>query len=516
MERARHLLQSSLIVMVLVGLGKVTGLIRARIVSNAFGTTGPLDAFAAANQLPEVFFVLVAGGSLAAAFIPVYTKYLTDDTAVTAAKLANTVLTTVLALLGIIAIVGAIFAPWLTANLLVPNYSPEQQQLTAELMRILLVQTALYGVSGVMSSILNSHQHFALPALADLTIDIGYFVGIFLFAPWGIHGLVWGTVVGAALQIGVQIPGLIRYGYRYRPMLAFQLAGFREILRLMGPRVVILGVIQIADVIILNLASDLPTGSAAAYFTYGYALMQLPETIFGTAIAQVVFPTLAEYYNVGDVARMKETAVRALGIIWTLTIPAAVAIVLLGRQAIALLLQGGAFTAESTDLVYSVLLVLSVRIVSEATLEIVARLFYAQHNTRTPMFTYLIWLVVHISSAFLLVDAYGIVGLAFASTIAFTVLSTLLYLLNRRALGNLGEGKLLRTGLRAVVASGGMALVIWLINNLVTTPLFFLPTAVLAGGGSYLMLNLLLGGQEIPDLLRLVRRNTAVTPNDPD
>ncbi|GAB4272502.1 MAG: murein biosynthesis integral membrane protein MurJ [Candidatus Promineifilaceae bacterium] len=501
------MLKSSVIVMVLIGLGKITGLIRAIIVSNAFGTNDALDAFAAANQLPEVFFVLVSGGSLAAAFIPVYTRYLTSEKAKESAELANTVLTAVLLLMSVITFLGAVFAPWLTVNVLVTDYAPEKQQLTAELMRILLVQTTLYGISGVLSSILNAHQHFALPALADLTIDIGYFVGIYAFAPWGIHGLVWGTVVGALLQILVQVPGLIRYGFRYRPQLALHLTGFREILRLMGPRVVILGLIQLADVVVLDLTSNMQTGTTAAYFTYGYALMQLPETIFGTAIAQVVFPTLSEYFNAGKIAQMKDTAVRTLGIIWTLTIPSAVAVVLLGRQAIALLLEGGAFTAESTNLVYSVLAIFSVRIVSEATLEIVTRLFYAQHNTRTPMFAYLVWFVVHVAAAFLFVEQLGVIGIALASTVAFTVLSALLYWLNHRALHGLDNRLLAATFGRAVVSAGAMALVMIYVDNAVTSPLLFLALAGTSGTAVYIISSLLLGGQEIPDLIKLIRYN---------
>ncbi|MCA9978077.1 MAG: oligosaccharide flippase family protein, partial [Anaerolineales bacterium] len=308
MQRARHLLQSSVLVIVFLGIGKLTGLIRARMVSITFGTGQAFDAFTAANQLPEVFFTLIAGGSLAAAFIPVYAAYLARNEAAKSARLANTILTLVIVLLSIVSALGALAAPWLARVVLVPDFAPEQQQLTAEIMRIILVQTTLFGISGVLSSILNAHQHFALPALAPIALDIGYFIGVTLFRPWGIHGLAWGTVVGGVLHIAIQVPALLRYRYRYRPSFSFQMEGVREIIRLMGPRVVTLGVIQVADLFIIRLASGLQAGSTSGYF-YGYALMQLPETLFGTAIALVVFPTLAELYNAGDVAGMKRTAV---------------------------------------------------------------------------------------------------------------------------------------------------------------------------------------------------------------
>ncbi len=508
MTRSRHLLKSSVLVILFFGLGKLTGLIRVRLVGNVFGTGREFDAFTAANQLPEVFFILIAGGSLAAAFIPVYSAYLAREKTESSGKLANTILTLVIMILGAVSALGAIFAPWLTRVLLVPDFDPELQRLTADIMRVILVQTTIFGISGVLSSILNAHQHFALPALAPLALDIGYGIGLYLFVPsLGIVGLAWGTVVGSILHVAIQLPALIQHRYIYRPVVDVQLAGVVEIIRLMGPRIVTLGAIQVADLFIIRLASGLPPGSTSGYF-YGFALMQLPETLFGTAIALVVFPTLSERFNAGDIDGMKQTAVNALSIIWTLTIPAAALLVLLGQPAVAFLLQGGEFDEASTRLVFSVLTVFSVRVVSEATLEMVARLFYAQHNTRTPMWAYLGWLVVNVVSAYLLVDQLGIVGLALASTIAFTLLSAVLFFLNRRHLGGLNERELAINAGRAIAATIVMSLVVWLISRFDLGPFLFLAIGGTVGAAVYLVFNLITGGREIPALLRLVRRQT--------
>lgn len=512
MKRARHLLKSSILVILFFGLGKVTGLIRIRLVAGVFGTSPAFDAFTAANQLPEVFFVLIAGGSLAAAFIPVYSAYLSNEGERKGAQLAHTIMTLVILVLGGISALGAILAPWLTRFLLVPDFTPELQQLTADIMRVILIQTTLFGMSGVLSSMLNAHQHFALPALAPLSLDIGYVLGLYLFVPsMGILGLAWGTVLGGLLHILIQVPALIKYRLSYRPALRVQMAGVREIVRLMGPRIVTLGAIQIADLFIIRIASGLPSGSTSGYF-YGYALMQFPETLFGTAVALVVFPTLAEQFNENDIAGMKRTAVTALGIIWTLTIPAAAALVLLGQPAIVTFLQGAAFDANSTRIVYTVLLAFSIRVVSEATVEIVARLFYAQHDTRTPMFVYIGWLLVNVGAAYLLVRGFdlGVIGLAAASTIAFTVLAVVLFWLNRRRLGTLFEQELLQTAGRALLATAGMSGVIVVLARVIDNQLLFLATAAAVGGLVYVLLNLLLGGKEIPTALRLVRRQTAV------
>jgi putative peptidoglycan lipid II flippase len=299
------------------------------------------------------------------------------------------------------------------------------------------------------------------------------------------------------------------------------------VIRLMGPRIVTLGTIQFADLFIIRLTSGLPPGSTSGYF-YAYYLQQLPETLFGTAIGIVIFPTLAELYNAGDIERLKQTAMNALKIVWTLTIPAGALLVLLGRPAIALVLERGQFDAASTQLVYGVLVFFSVRVVAEATLEIVARLFYAQHNTLTPMYAAIVWLVVTVSLLYFFVDDLGVGGLALATTVGFTVQSTLLFFLNRRALGSLGERSLLRSLGRALAATATLTATIIAIRELLDGrwldlgarlseltgffdaatmhSLLFVSLAGILGVLVYVLVTALLGGREIAAALRIIRQ----------
>lgn len=507
MNRARHLLQSTIIVILLFGLNKVTGFARLLLVGNVFGTGDEADAFAAANQLPELLFVLIAGGALAAAFIPVYVGYLQDGRkAQDAARLANSMLTLVFLVLGGISLLAAIFAPVIVSELLVPDFSAEKQALTADLMRIILLNTTLFGISGVISSILNAHQHFALPALAPIALDIGYFIGFFLLVPTlGVYGVAWGTVIGALFHIGIQTPALFKYRIRLGLALALRLAGVREVIWLMGPRVIMLGAIQAADLIIIRLASQAPAGAVSGYF-YAYTLMQLPETLFGTAIAIVVFPTLSELYNAGQLDALKRLALRALRIIWLLTIPSAVGLVLLGRPAVTFVLERGAFDAASTAIVAGILAYFSVRVVSEASIEVLARMFYARHNTWIPMFAYLGWFVVNAGLSYLLYEPLGVGGLALASTVAFTVLAIVLFILNRVTIGSLDERTLAVSFGRNVIAATGMGAAILAIDRIGLGTLPFLAVAGVAAVLVYFGLNRLLGGRELGDLIALVRR----------
>jgi putative peptidoglycan lipid II flippase len=227
--------------------------------------------------------------------------------------------------------------------------------------------------------------------------------------------------------------------------------------------------------------------------------------LFGTAIALVLFPTMAERFNAGDILGLKRIATNGLRIIWMLTVPSAAALILLGRQLISLLLERGEFTADSTDLVYGILVFFSLRVVSEATLEIAARLFFAQHNTRTPMFVAMGWMVVNITLAYLLVGPLGVGGLALATSIAFTLQTAVLLYLNHRKLNGLDWKGLGISFGRTAVATLGMSLVILGLGQLIDNTLLFLLAAGLFGLLSYGLLQILLGGREIPDLIALVR-----------
>ena len=392
MSRTRRLLTSSLIVIALSALNKIMGFVRIFVVSGRFGTSDEFDAFTAANQLPELFYVIVSGGALAAALIPVYVDYLKSEDPEKARQsgdLLSTVVTLMMVVLGLICGIAAIFAPQVT-NAFVPDFDPAKQALTADLMRIILLNTAIIGLSGAIAGALHAHQHFVLPALSPTMFDVGYFLGFFLLVPtMGIFGLAWGTVIGSSLHLLVQLPALYQHRIKIFPRLATSIAGVGEIGRLMVPRLFTVGAIQASDLFLLRFSSGLPEGAVSGYF-YAYTLLQLPETLFGTTIALVVFPTLAEYFNQNRLSDLKTTASNALRIIWLLTIPSAIGLILLGRPAIAFVLERGAFDADSTTLVYRALVFLAFRVVAEATLEIVARLFYAQHNTLTPMYCYIV------------------------------------------------------------------------------------------------------------------------------
>jgi putative peptidoglycan lipid II flippase len=499
MSRSRHLIRSSLLVFALYVLEKITGLGKLFLMTRLFGTGAAADAFTAANQLPELFLYALTGGAIAAAFIPVYSAYLTKQKPAGAEALGNTVFTLTVLVVGAICGLAALAAPWISRVLLVPEFSPEQQALTAELMRIALLSSVIVGVSSVFSSLLQARQHFLAPALALSLIDLGQIFGLYVLAPrWGIHGVAWGSVIGSVLLLLTQLPALWHKGIRLRPALALKLTGSREMAHLIWPRMITLGVVQAVDLVFLRLASPLAPGSITAFFYAMLVMVAMPKSLLTGTITAVFFPTLAEEYNAGRPGAMQSTLFAGLRAAWLLVIPAAVGLLALGRPAVAFLFQRGAFNERSTGLVFGLMAIFAVRLVMDSTQDVLSMGFYARHNTRIVMWANLGGAGLNVALSFLLVKPFGIAGLAWATTLASAGLALALYWLNRQMDSSPGEERglalaLLRTGL----ACGGMAALIAGVGRL---GLGIIPYLIVSIGGGCLVyagLHTLLGGREI-------------------
>jgi putative peptidoglycan lipid II flippase len=497
MHQTHHLLRSTVIVLLLLGLNKVTGFVKLLLMTAHYGAGPEADAFTAANQLPELFEIMLIGGALGATLIPVYSRYLTQGDRLQATTLANTVLTLAVLIMGGIGLLAAACAQPLTRHLLVPHFPPAQQVLTAQLMQILLIAMTVFSISSIFSSLLNAHQHFFTPALSAVGIDLGQILGLYWLTPhWGIYGVAWGSVIGALLAWGVQIVPFVRRRIVSRPQLDWYSAGLHELVRLMGPRVVTLGVVQAVDLVLIRLASPLAPGSIAAYYYALLIMVAMPRTLFATAITTVVFPTLANQYNAGDEAGLRHTVRQALQAAWALVTPGAVGLLALGPPAVAFLLQRGAFDADDTRLVYTLFVIFAVRLVAETTQDILHMPFYARHNTRIPMWVGLGWMVINVGLSYALVGSWGIHGLALASTLAVVAAALALYLLNER-LDAAHEPTTLGWSLgRILLACAGMGLVVLAIRQLGLATLPYLVAAIGSGGVVYLALFYLLGGRK--------------------
>ena len=508
--------RSTLIVMGGLATSIVVGLIRQRIVAGKFGTSAALDAYTAANGIPELLFTMLAGGALAFAFIPVYTEHLSKDDTRASNRLASQVINTIFLLTGIAAVALSLLAPILVSAPwgIGPNFPTEVQHLTAQLMRVLLLSTVVFVISSILTGTLHAHQHFLLPAIAPTMYSGGIIFGALVLEPaLGIFGLAWGAVLGALLHLLIQIPGLIHYHIRWRPTFGWSNPALRRVAVLMAPRVIDLLMARASiDWINSNLGSGLGEGRVSS-LRYAFQLMNTPWTLIGTAIGIAIFPTMAALAAEKDVNAQRKALSGALRAILTLALPAAVGLIVLGRPVIGILFEGGEFTAESTELVYFALQFYALALISQSVLEVVVRAFAAQQDTITPLLVSFFTTGLNVGLAIWLARPlveggleHG--GLALANGVAVGVESliglTILHLRwrgvdARRILMDAGKA-----GLSAVV----MGVAILIFDTLLDPGRFtLLVVGGALGGVIYFGLALLLGIEEIRTLpLTMLRR----------
>ncbi len=478
----------------LSGLNKITGFFKLYLSTSAFGTSADADAMAAAWQLPDVFFVMVSGGAMATALIPVFSAAIVSHDSDYQQKLANTVLTTIAMILGTLCIVAAIFAPWLARVVLVPDFPPEQQLLTANLMRIALFGIFMFGISSILVSILHSHQHFLAPSLGAVLFDSGFVIGLYFGAErYGVHAMVWGGVLGIFMHLCAQIYMIRRYKLSFWPALDFSMPEVREILRLLWPRLVILVSLEIVDITVVRLASGLPEGSTSAWF-FTVLLVNMPVDLFGISLVVTFFPTLSQEFNSADFKRLHDSLVAGLRYLWLLLIPSFVGLVALGPAGIAVIMERGEFTAESTALVYSLIVIAASGAISLATFDVMALLYYARHDTFRPMLIQVVAIAIGVSLNFILVGPLGIYGLAVGRLTYTIVLVFAAWLVYRQFYDRFDEALLFKEFCRCLVAAGAMAIAIRLVAQLPLERLMFVIVAIPTGALVYGIVHLLSGG----------------------
>ena len=424
MNKLSFLARTSLLIAFFFFIDKILAFVRVGIISRQFADSlEMLDTFNAANNLPDVLFALISGGALALAFIPLMSDYLTTRGRAAAWDLFSRVANLAFIVTGSAAILVALFAePIVNAELgIAPGFGPEQRTLLAELMRLNLIGLVIFSISGLVMASLQANQHFLLPALAPTMYNVGQIFGaVFLVPRFGIHGLVYGVIVGAALHLLVQIPGLLRYQFRWTPALDLRHTGLLDALKLLAPRLLTMLGIQLIVIARDNLASRLDQVGAVTSLAYGWMIMQVPETLIGTAIATAMLPTLSEFAAHADWKEFHLAIEKALRILIALTIPVA-AVMIAGINPLVRAAFG--FDAATSTLVTWTTRAYLLTLTGYCIQEIAARAFYARKEPLFPLYA--------VGLRLLLFIGIGIVGITFfrqigAPVIAFAEIALLI------------------------------------------------------------------------------------------
>lgn len=500
-------------------ISRLLGLLRERLLASTFGAGNVLDVYYAAFKIPDFIFNIIVLGALSSAFIPVFLEYwYKDQKSDLSAKESFDIANSLLNIILLILLVSGVFI-FLFADKLVPlvalGFNQEKKEITAELVRIMYLGVLFFGVSNIVSGILHSFRKFVAFSLAPIMYNLGIIFGIIVLVPYyGVKGLAYGVVGGAFLHLLVQIPAVIKTGYRYRIFINFALKGVRKIGRLMVPRALGLGVTQINQVVITTIASTLAVGSVAV-FNLANNLQYFPISVFGVSLALSSFPVFSQAFSENNknkfVTHFSQTFRRILFLI----IPTSILILLLRAQIVRLVLGAGNFDWEDTILTAQTLGFFSLSLFAQSLIPILARSFYAFQDTKTPVVISIISMILNVIGSLIFVQFMGVLGLALAFSLASFVNMILLLIVLRVRIGALDDQRIINATLKIIFLSLLMGLVVqglkYLIAPQVDMQTFvgvFLQTAgsILGGVLLYLLLAGLFQFEEVKSMVHILKK----------
>jgi len=511
------------IITLAVMCSRILGLAREMIFFGLFGGAGAMDAFIAAFRIPNLLRDLFAEGALSTAFVTTFSKTVARGGDAAAWRLANKVATLTAVALGLICIAGMVFSGALV-GLLAPGFPPEKAAFTVQLTRIMFPFILLVSLAALVMGMLNAKNVFGMPAMASSFFNIGSIIGGLIlgywidphFGPRALIGVAFGTVLGGALQLLVQVPSLARLHYRYRPDFEWRDAGVKAILLLMGPSVIAASTTQINVLINSMFASGLGDGPIG-WLAAAFRLMQLPLGLFGVALGTVTLPLLSRLVVANHMDAFRSELARAMRLALLLAIPSTVGLMMLAEPIVSVVYQHGNFNAYQTEQAAGALRFYAIGLAGYAALKVLVNAFYAMERRKTPMLVsfFAVALNLLFNWIFTFRLGWGHRGLAFSTGCIATCNFLLLYTLMQRQLHGLETRRMLMLLAKMSIACGALAAVCaasahWLLGHWQTEVLWFklgaLLGTIVAGALVFTAVSLWVRIEEIHELSAAIRR----------
>lgn len=435
--RGNGIVSAAALVAVSSLLSRILGLFRDRLFAQHFGAGPELDAYFAAYRIPDIIFNLLVLGTLTAAFLPVFSTYLSkgEKGREEAFRVAEMLFFLAVFILSAFAVILYVFTPKIVP-LIAPGFDENRMSLMVVLSRIMLLQPIFLGASSILGTILTSFNRFVAYAAAPVLYNIGIIIGVIFFVPsMGVSGVAWGVVLGAILHFISQIPSVYKLGFRFRPIFHFRHEGIKNIGRLMVPRIIGLLAGQVDNFVVNLIGSTLAVGSIAVY-AFADNLQNVPIGLVGISFAIAAFPQLSRAAAENSPEVFARTLAKTIRLVLFLALPLSAVMLLLRSEIVRVILGTGRFDWQDTRATFSVLTILVLSVFAQCLVPLLSRSFFAMHDTKTPMMASIVTIIVNIFGAFILANKFGVLGLAWAFSISSFVNFAFLFVVIRLRVGN--------------------------------------------------------------------------------
>jgi putative peptidoglycan lipid II flippase len=433
-------------------VSRILGWVRVAVIGYAFGAGPELDAFFAAFRLPDLIFQLVAAGALSSALIPIVAGLLTTAEQQRAWRLVSTVTNLMLAALVVLALIVAVAAPAIV-RAITPGFDEAQLARTVELTRIMLLGPIALALGSVATSLLNAQGRFAAAAVAPIVYNLAIIGAALLLAPtMGVTGLAVGVVLGSLAHLLVQLPAVLRLGFRYSGVIDLADPQTRKALALMAPRAIGLGATQITFVVVTSIASTLGAGAITA-FNVAFTLLQIPIGVIGVPLGVVVFPALSREAALGRVDEFAALLSRAVRLLLFVMLPITGIGIVLRREVTEVLFGYGRFGAAAIDLTAATLFTFMFGLAAHALIAVLARAFYARQDTVTPVVAGIVAVLVNTTLSVALAGRFGLPGIGLAIAIGAWLEMAILLVLIRGRVPELSLRPVFLVAIRALLAT---------------------------------------------------------------
>lgn len=525
LSKANRRLPLKLAAVILAGsslLASLLGLFRDRLLNGLYYTTYPtgIDAYTVAFTIPDFMFFILVSGALSVTFIPVFNQRLVTGNKKSAWELSTSLLNLLALVTLATSVLIIIFADPLVRYVVGPGLDESSRSLAVSMMRVIAINPFMFAIATVLASMQQAVGRFAFYALAPVLYNVGIIIGALFFTngisffgvqvfEGGIMGVALGVVLGSILQMLVSSLGLFGMGFDYRFKIFWKNKGLRQVLRLLPPRSLDQGIDYVNGIVETNLASRLATGSVRAY-QQATALSYVPINLIGVAISTAAFPKMTERLGQGRPDLFKKELQAVLRVIIWLALPVTV-IAYFGRGYLVSFINNG-----GDSYMASILAILALTIVFRSIYFISARSFYAQQDTKTPLYISLFTISLNIALAIWFSMGLGmeVYGLAWAAVIVSVTEAIILFVIMSRRINGLFDKPFVHAIGRMASAAGFMAIVTYAMVVLFPLsasdqsffsafPKFVFIVAV--SGVSYIILCRLLKLSEVEPVLRYLR-----------